>query len=142
LKFFIDGYNVLLRMRDVSRDDLEAARDQLLHRLILFGEAQGGVLLVWDSRERTRGVAGTNRVHNVTIAYARSADDYLVRAVNREPRSHRNGITVVSSDRDVAQRTQALGARTMGAGAFLQKLDEDGPEFPGYPGEPWEKYFP
>ncbi|MEQ8768441.1 MAG: NYN domain-containing protein [Planctomycetota bacterium] len=140
VQYFIDGYNVLHRMQKLDTHNLQVARETLRTRLMLFCEGKHRIRLVWDSGDRDPRVGSIKRFRAVYEVYAQNADEYLVQSVRREAKGQT--ITVVTNDREIIGRCKKLGAVTMSSDDFLALLDDEGDDFPGYPGEPWEKYFP
>jgi rRNA-processing protein FCF1 len=65
--------------------------------------------VVFDGRDR--GLQATR----ASVAFAPHADDLI--AARAAP-----GVTVVTSDRELAERSRAEGAGVIGAGAFLRRL--------------------
>ncbi len=140
MQYFIDGYNVLHRKQQLDAHNLQEARESLRTRLMLFCEGKHRVRLVWDSGDRDTPIGSVKRFRAVYEVYVQNADEYLVQSVRREAKGQT--ITVVSNDRDVIKRCRKHGAQIMSSDEFLELLDDEGDDFPGYPGEPWEKYFP
>ena len=50
-----------------------------------------------------------------------AADDRIVELVGADPEP--GGLTVVTSDRELARRVRELGAQVIGAGELLRRLD-------------------
>jgi rRNA-processing protein FCF1 len=74
--------------------------------------------VVFDGRPFEVSVPGA-----VEVVFAPSADDAIVRALAAEPRAA--SVTVVTSDRELAERARAAGAKVTGAGGFRRRLDEN-----------------
>ncbi len=77
---------------------------------------------------------GEGTYEGVRVVHARrrgrnGADDRIVELVGDDPKP--DGLIVVSSDRELRRRAQALGASTWSAGDLLRRLDQvTGPEEP------------
>lgn len=126
-RYWIDGYNVLLRLRLGSGAPLAERRAELLARLAASGLR---AFVAFDSREAVHGLRGT-APRRIEVAFApqgRSADDLLIERVKRAP--DLDGVVVVSDDRDVADRCGFLGARTMGTAEFGRMLQPAAPSTP------------
>jgi hypothetical protein len=122
----VDGHNVMGARPDGWWRDRPAAARRLLGRLrhLAAAEPDTRVVLVLDD-----GVPGLPEGDHggVAVRYARrrgrdAADDRIV-----EDLAGLDGpVEVVTSDRALAARAIALGARVTGAGAFLTRLDRSG----------------
>lgn len=122
----VDGHNVIGTRPDGWWRDRPGAARRLLARVQCLAAADGGtgVVLVLDV-----AVAGLPEGDHggVSVRYARrhgrdAADDRIVDdlAASDGP------VEVVTSDRALAARAAARGARITGAGAFLSRLDRCG----------------
>jgi predicted RNA-binding protein with PIN domain len=121
----VDGMNVIGSRPDGWWRDRPAAARRLHERLARLASDTGdGMTLVLDGRP---GADLPEGVHDdVAVAYARrggrnAADDRIVEMVRADPDPP--GLTVVTSDRDLADRVRALGADVIGAGELLRRLD-------------------
>jgi predicted RNA-binding protein with PIN domain len=118
-RYWIDGYNVLLRSKLGAGDSLESRRDELVARVAATGRE---AWIVFDSREQHAGLRRSTP-RRITVVFAppgRSADDVLVEKVRRAP--DLDGVVVVSDDRELAQRVGFLGARTQSVAEFVRAL--------------------
>ena len=95
--YWIDGYNVILRLNLGEGKALEERRGELIGRVGALGS---DAWIAFDSREA---------VHGLLIAKVSHAKDL-------------NGVIVVSDDRDVTSRCQFAGARTMATREFGKML--------------------
>jgi predicted RNA-binding protein with PIN domain len=118
----IDGHNLIGHARGLSLEDEEAGREQLLRRV---GAAKGSggeqVLVIFDGDHPDRRMPG--RFGGLRVAYSaggRSADDEIITHLER---AARKTVTVVTSDRNLAERCRARGASVISAGQFLARLD-------------------
>lgn len=122
----VDGHNVMGARPDGWWRDRPGAARRLLGRLrsLAAAEPDTRVVLVLDAP-----VPGLPEGDHggVTVRYARrrgrdAADDRIV-----EDLAGLDGpVEVVTSDRALAARAVAQGARVTGAGAFLARLDRSG----------------
>jgi predicted RNA-binding protein with PIN domain len=122
----VDGMNVIGSRPDGWWRDRAAAARRLHARLarLASGTAEG-ITLVLDGRPRADLPEGVH--DDVAVAYARrggrnAADDRIVELVRDDPEP--SGLTVVTSDRELANRVRALGADVIGANELLRRLDE------------------
>lgn len=126
-RWLVDGMNVVgSRPADRWWRDREAARARLASRLRRFVEETGDrVAVVFDGRpsERVRTAGG-----EVEVGFAsggpNAADDEIVARLEgeRDP----GGISVVTSDRALADRARRRGAEVVSAQSFLARLDRVG----------------
>jgi len=126
-RYFIDGYNVLLRMKLGEGQPLAERRAELLARVAATGLS---AFVAFDSRESVHG-ARSSHPRRVAVAFAppgRSADELLIEKVRRAP--DREGAVVVSDDREVADRCGFLGARAMSVAEFGRRLKPATPATP------------
>jgi predicted RNA-binding protein with PIN domain len=121
----VDGMNVMGSRPDGWWRDRDAAVRRLLDQLRqLVHSSVDDVTLVLDGRPLAGVPAGES--HGVHVVYARrggrnAADDRIVELVAGidDPGT----VSVVTSDRDLADRVRALGATVTGAGSFVRRLE-------------------
>ena len=124
----VDGMNVIGSRPDGWWRDRPAAARRLharLARLAPADETFDGITLVLDGRPRADLPEGVH--DDVAVAYARrggrnAADDRIVEIVRSDPDPE--GLTVVTSDRELAARVRVHGAAVIGAGELLHRLDD------------------
>jgi predicted RNA-binding protein with PIN domain len=125
-RVIVDGMNVFGSRPDGWWRDREGAVRRLVEQLQSLARAAGGderYAVVFDGRA-PRGLE--EGVHDgVLVAYATrhgrdAADDRIVAEVERDPDPA--SLTVVTSDANLRDRVQALGATVEGAGSLLNRL--------------------
>jgi predicted RNA-binding protein with PIN domain len=105
-RVLVDGNNVMGSVPDGWWRDRHAAMQRLVNDLDDRAADQGDdIAVVFDGRDRDL------QALNVEVAFAPHADDAI--AARAAP-----GITVVTSDRELAERARAAGAEVVGARAF------------------------
>ena len=124
--YVVDGMNVIGARPDGWWRDRVGATDRLLARLQALARASDDrFTLVLDGRPRADLPEGTHG--GVDVIYARrpgrnAGDDRLVELLAEltDPAA----VTVVTSDRNLADRARAVGADVVGAQSLLARLDE------------------
>ena len=132
-RLIVDGMNVIGSRPDGWWRDRPGAMRRLVRRLEALAEVGGDELtVVFDGRPGRSGPPEQPEGDPLRVLYARrggrdAADERIVEWVadDAEPAS----LTVVTSDAALRREVQALGARVVGAGALLRRLDalEDAP---------------
>jgi predicted RNA-binding protein with PIN domain len=108
----------------------DAAKRRLVERLVKLVKASGDdITVVFDGRPLLDLPEGEH--DSIKVLYARrrgpnAADDRIVEEVQDEVHAHGDGhrLTVVTSDRLLADLVGQLGAHVMSAGALLERLDK------------------
>ena len=116
-RIIVDGNNVIGSRPDGWWRDREGASRRLVDELQMLALRTGDrIAVVLDGRPLAGMPEGVHQ--RVLVAYARrpgrdAADDRIVEEVARDPDP--STLTVVTSDRALAERVRALGARIEGA---------------------------
>jgi predicted RNA-binding protein with PIN domain len=128
-RLLVDGNNVVGSRPDGWWRDRPGATRRLVAALQgLAARTHTDVTVVFDGRPLPDLAEG---VHDqVRVAYARRAgrdagDDRIVEEVEHD--SDPSSLTVVTSDRGLAERVRALGATVEGAGTLTRELESERP---------------
>jgi hypothetical protein len=116
----VDGANVVGSRPDGWWRDRAGAASRLHARVVAAQLPYDEVVLVLEGRARDgvpEGCAGAVR----TVHAAASGDDRIVEAVGRERAAGRE-VHVVTADRGLRDRVEALGAGVLGPGWLLARL--------------------
>ena len=125
----VDGYNIIFawdELKKLAREDLDAARNQLIHILCNYQGVKGcGVILVFDAYRVKGGPGSVEKVNNIFVVYtkqAETADAYIERTSYEL--GHRRRVRVATSD--ALEQTIILGhdATRVSARAFLDEVRE------------------
>jgi predicted RNA-binding protein with PIN domain len=121
MRWLVDGMNVIgSRPTGWWRDRPGAMRDLVTELERFAGRAGDEVAVVFDGRPFELD----SETVDVSFASRRgrnAADDDIARRVESD--SEPDGLSVVSSDADLARRVRAAGASVVGAGEFRRLLD-------------------
>ena len=124
-RWLIDGMNVVGSRPDGWWRDRRGAMRRLVGRLeALAGAEDAEVAVIFDGRPFPI------EADRVEVGFARrsgrnAADDEIARRVEAGPAPA--GLSVVTSDGELAARVRAAGAEVVSAGALLRRLDEVDP---------------
>jgi predicted RNA-binding protein with PIN domain len=120
LMVIVDGYNVSKDVRGVPAAELADQRGWLI-RVVAGATARWGAKfrLVFDGRDdRTKATAATRGVRVEFTIEGQTADARIVELVD-----HIKGpLMVVTSDREVREASEALGANVVASGVFLRAV--------------------
>jgi predicted RNA-binding protein with PIN domain len=122
MRLLVDGMNVIGSRPDRWWRNRQRAMRRLVTALAAFATASGvEVTVVLDSQPFDLGAD----LEGVTVRFApggrNAADDEIVRILERDPEPQT--FRVVTSDRELAARVEALGAQVSHAGSFRGDVD-------------------
>jgi predicted RNA-binding protein with PIN domain len=127
MRWLVDGMNVIGSRPDGWWKDRTGAMARLVGELERWAAEEAGgddVTVVFDGRPRDVGAP-----EHVAVAFAPggrdAADDEIARRVAADPEP--GSLTVVTSDRELADRVRAAGAAVEGVNAFRARLEGDYP---------------
>jgi len=122
----IDGYNFIKQspeLRRLEHIELQKAREGLIERLAEYKRLKGhAITVVFDGGPQGTLVQQRERSRGIEIIFSKpgeKADDVLKRLAAEK----REGITVVTSDRDVALFAAKKGAITIAVSDFAEKME-------------------
>jgi len=127
-RWLVDGMNVIGSRPDGWWRDRRGAQRALVEQLRAFaGEGGHEVTVVFDgSPYAVEGPTGGVRVLFASRTGRDAADDDIAALARRDAAAlTAAGLTVVTSDADLAARVKAHGAEVTGAGAFRRLLDRE-----------------
>ena len=122
----VDGYNFLYAAFGIEHrlpiKDMEAARIRLQGYLARYQNiTHERVMVIYDARGGAQLPNEDYAGLEVVYAPPRSdADDHIVRRVKADPRPAE--ITVVTTDRELAERVEAAGGRVVRSGVFYERM--------------------
>lgn len=120
----IDGYNVIAEItgEPLARVDLEVERDQLNQMLVQYRSlSKHRLTVIYDGGQVASGKPRQYSERGVKVIFSslgQNADQLLVKMA----RQYGSGLTVVTSDREVVQRSESCGAVVLSSGEFCQRL--------------------
>ena len=110
VRYLVDGNNVMGSRPDGWWRDRHGAMQRLVNELDDLAAATGDdIAVVFDGRDRDLQAV------RAQVAFAAHADDLI--AERAQP-----GLTIVTSDQELADRVRARGAEVVGARTLLQRL--------------------
>ena len=124
-RLLVDGMNVIGSRPDKWWNDPDKAVRRMIDQLDRFAQATGeDVTVVFDRRPRdvSPGTHGAVEVAFASRSGRNAADHEIVEMVKDDEAPE--SITVVTSDRDLADRVKQGGARVATSGSFRRRLDE------------------
>ena len=127
-RWLVDGMNVIGSRPDGWWRDRRGAQRALVEQLRAFADEGGHeVTVVFDgSRHAVEGSTGGVRVLFASRTGRDAADDDIAALARRDAAAlTAAGLTVVTSDADLAARVKAHGAEVAGAGSFRRLLDRE-----------------
>ncbi|MEW6746989.1 MAG: NYN domain-containing protein [Planctomycetota bacterium] len=144
--YWIDGYNVIFRLKLGEGEDLERRRGELVARVAALG---GPAWIVFDTREGEGRARTEWPFRRVKVQFARagqSADAVIAARVGAG--GDLGDVVVVTDDRELAGLCRQHGATVMGVrafGALLKPLPEPPPKgsqpLSAEQIEEWKRYF-
>ena len=124
----VDGYNIIFAWEDLkqlAQEDLESARQQLIHRLCNYqGVRQCELILVFDAYKVKGNPGSVERIGNISVVYtneAETADMYIERVTHQLGAKKR--VRVATSDGLVQMIILGHGALRVSADGFRQEVD-------------------
>jgi predicted RNA-binding protein with PIN domain len=124
VRWLVDGMNVIGTRPDRWWRDRDAAMARLVDELERFVGASGDdVTVVFERRPRPPLSSPLVEIAHAPKPRRDAADDEILRRLRDDPDPH--AVTVVTSDRMLADLARGLGARVEPAATFRDRLDRD-----------------
>lgn len=124
----VDGYNVIFswnNLKDITTDDLDAARNTLINILCNYqGYKKCEIILVFDAY-KVKGSREVEQVNNINIVYtkeAETADLYIEKVSHELAKKHR--VRVVTSDALEQLIILGNGALRVSSREFLTEIEQ------------------
>jgi len=122
----IDGYNFIKQspeLRGIEQIELQKAREALIEKLARYKRIKGhAILVVFDGWQAGKTAGHRERSRGIEVIFSRvgeKADEVLKRLAAEK----RNGITIVTSDNDVAFHAEKKGATVVSVVDFAEKME-------------------
>jgi predicted RNA-binding protein with PIN domain len=122
----VDGYNFIKQspeLRRLEQIELQKAREGLLEQLRSYKRLKGhSFIVVFDGRQEGRLAGQRERSGGIEVIFSKpgeKADEVLKRLASEK----REGIAVVTSDRDVASFAEKKGATAIPAADWAEKME-------------------
>jgi predicted RNA-binding protein with PIN domain len=122
MRWLVDGMNVIGSRPDAWWKDRDAAMARLVEMLERWSDGgEDEVAVVFEREPRPPIDAAAVAVVHAPRSRPNAADDEIVRRLEADPDPGR--VTVVTSDRALADRVRAIGARVEPASAFRELIE-------------------
>lgn len=126
-KILVDGYNLIYHFPELRKQmerDLEGSRDQFLNHISIYArEKKVDILVVFDGDRRTFHEPGNYPEISVVFSnYPEKADQLIKRLIDCEKK--RIELTVVSSDREIADYARLSVVKALSSHAFAHSMNE------------------
>ncbi|MBI5886123.1 MAG: NYN domain-containing protein [Deltaproteobacteria bacterium] len=122
-RIVIDGYNVLGQGADAGLRDIEAGRDNLISRLLIYKKVRRVKLAVVFDGTRSGNLAeGRESRAGIDVIFSRDGVDADT-VIKRMAGERGEGLTVVTSDRGLASYCAGRGAVVVSSAEFEGILD-------------------
>ncbi len=125
----VDGYNIIFawdELKDIARDNLDAARKALCDLLCNYqGYQKCVVIAVFDAYKVKGGLGSVEKYHNIHVVYtkeAETADAYIEKATYEIGRKHR--VKVATSDGPEQLIILGHGALRVSASNFRAEMEQ------------------
>jgi uncharacterized protein len=122
----IDGYNFIKQtpnLRRLEEVELQKAREGLIERLSQYKKIKGhSILVVFDGWQTGRPAGNRERSRGIEVIFSRvgeKADDVLKRIAAEK----RDGVTIVTSDNEVAFYAEKKGSAVISVAEFGDKME-------------------
>jgi predicted RNA-binding protein with PIN domain len=122
----IDGYNFIKQspeLRRLEEIELQKAREGLIERLARYKRIKGhAILVVFDGWQAGKTAGHRERSRGIEIIFSRIGEraDEVLKRLSAEKRE---GVTIVTSDNDVAFHAEKKGATVISAADFADKME-------------------
>ena len=120
MRWFVDAMNVIGSRPDGWWRDRHAAMKRLVGQLEDLAAAGEEITVFFERAPQPALESGSVEIAHAPAAVPNAADDEIVRRLALEPSP--TEITVVTSDRRLAGRARAIGARVEGSSEFRRRL--------------------
>ena len=121
----VDGYNFIKQspeLRKLEQVELQKAREGLIERLVQYKRIKGhSITVVFDGWQEGRPPGHRERSRGIEVIFSghgEKADEVLKRLATEK----RDGILLVTSDREVAHFAEKKGAKVIPVSDFGEKM--------------------
>ena len=130
MKYYIDGYNLLFRINNLS-DDLEIDRNLLIEKLdSIFDNSNIEVIIVFDAHRTDNDLFSRSYFKNFEVIFTSKnqlADDYILEEIflSKNP----SDIKVITTDKTLKRKAKEMTAKVENFDQFFdyvsKKLESD-----------------
>lgn len=122
----LDGYNFIKQspeLRRLEQVELQKARQGLIERLVQYKRVKGhSIAVVFDGWQEGKTSGHRERISGIEVIFSRvgeKAGEVLKRLAGEK----REGVMVVTSDRDIAFFAEKKGAGVLSVSDFAEKME-------------------
>jgi predicted RNA-binding protein with PIN domain len=130
-RLIVDGYNVIHAWTSLkklmSTASLEAARDELVHRVSVLGHITGvDVTVVFDAHHSSAMTNSTENVEGVHVVFTRKGHsaDHAIERLAYDASKSGDVITVATSDRFQRDLVRGMGGAVISALELERRVNE------------------
>jgi len=125
MRIIVDGYNVIRQSASLSQiegQDLEAGRRELVRRLSDYQRRRRHqILVVFDAAEGGHSSPKQERMQGISVTFSRKGET-ADEVIKRLAAAGREGMVIVTSDRELAGFAERQGATAIRAEDFERKM--------------------
>lgn len=125
MRVIVDGYNLIRSspyLSQIERQDLQAGRRELLRRLGEYQRRKGHqILVVFDAGESAYSSRRHERIEGISVTFSRRGEtaDEVIKGLAS---AGREGVVIVTSDRELATFAERHGSFAIAADEFEQRM--------------------
>ncbi|MBN1560844.1 NYN domain-containing protein [candidate division KSB1 bacterium] len=126
--YIIDGYNFILRLLPIDPSQEHAlwdAREKLVHQMIVYlGQKNISIHIVFDGQD-VKGIAQSRYPAGIKVQFSNAPEKADASIINLVQKSKSRNITVVTSDKPLANSCASYGCTIMSVETFANKMAQD-----------------
>ena len=120
MKYIIDGYNLIGKLRSISLSDLQKEEKCITYLQNLPSKTKDRFHCVFDGKSKYSDYKSVQNYASIKVVYTdpdQCADSYIINYCERK--KNRSGIIGVSSDHDILNKLRKLNVKTLTCHEFI-----------------------